>query len=121
MESIFIFRLIGSAIILAGIALVSNPELIFDRPIPTDTFEAIERRIWWGLIIGVGTLLMFHHQLKPWLPTIAATLFSLVFGLLVARIIGIILDGSVAKQWLYVGVEIVILAPLVWWYLRIRT
>lgn len=120
MDSILILRLIGGVIILAGIAIVSNPELISSKPVPVDTFEAIERRIWWGLIIGVGTLLMFHHQLRPWVPTLAATLASLVFGLLVARFIGIILDGSVAKQWLYVGVEIVMLAPLVWWYLKVQ-
>jgi len=121
LESSLILRLIGGAIIIAGIALVSNPELVSNKPVPDDTFEAIERRIWWGLIIGFGLLLLFHHQLQPWTTTLAATSSSLLFGLLVARLIGIMLDGSVAKQWLYVGIEIVILVPLVWWYLSVRT
>lgn len=120
MEGIIINRIIGFALIIIGVTLVSNPELVSNKPIPGDTFEAIERRIWWGLIIGVGILLLFHHQLRPWIPTIAATSSSLVFGLLVARLIGIMLDGSVAKQWLNVGIEVVILAPLVWWYLSVR-
>ena len=111
----------GVVLIIVGIALVSNPELIRNKPVPSDTFEAIERRIWWGLLIGFGTLLLFHHQLHPWLTTLAAASSSLLFGLLIARLIGILLDGSVAKQWLYVGIECMVLAPLLWWYLNIRT
>lgn len=121
MESSLVFRLVGAVLILVGLTLVSNPELVSNKPIPTDTFEAIERRIWWGLFIGVGCLLLFHHQLRPWLPTLAAASCSLLFGLLVARLVGIALDGSVAKQWLYVGVEVAILVPLVWWYLSVRS
>ena len=114
-------RIIGLALIVIGVTLVSNPELVSNQPVPADTFEAIERRIWWGLFIGIGTLLLFHHQLKPWLATLAAACVSIVFGLLMARLLGIMLDGSVAKQWLYVGIEVVILVPLVWWYLKVRT
>lgn len=121
MMDVSIIRLIEVVIIIVGIVLVSNPELVCDKPIPDDTFEAVERRIWWGLIIGFGSLLLFHHQLQPWIPTLTATLSSLLFGLLVARLIGIVLDGSVAKQWLNVGIEVIILVPLVWWYLRVRT
>ena len=120
LESSLLLRLVGVALIVAGVTLVSNPELVSNKPVPSDTFEAIERRIWWGLIIGFGILLLFHHQLQPWLKTIAATGSSLLIGLLIARLIGIMLDGSVAKQWLYVGIELVILAPLVWWYLSLR-
>ena len=121
MESSLILRLVGGVLIVVGIMLVSNPELVTSKPIPENTFKAIERRIWWGLIIGAGCLLLFHHQLRPWLLTLAATLSSAVFGLLVARLIGIMLDGSVAKQWLYVGVEVVILVPLIFWYLHLRS
>ena len=114
-------RIIGLALIVIGVTLVSNPELLSNQPVPADTFEAIERRIWWGLFIGIGALLLFRHQLKPWLATLAAACVSIVFGLLMARLLGIMLDGSVAKQWLYVGIEVVILVPLVWWYLKVRT
>lgn len=120
MESSLVLRIAGGIIIAIGVALVSNPELVSNKPVPTDTFQAVERRIWWGLIIGVGTLFLFHHQLHPWMATIAATISSLLFGLLVARIIGIMLDGSVAKQWLWVGVEVVLLAVCLWWYLKVR-
>jgi|SRR5690606_25566844 len=114
-------KVVGGALIVAGVVLASNPELVSNKPIPSDTFEAIERRIPWGKLIGLGLVPFFHHQLRPWLPTLAATLSSLIVGYLIARFIGIALDGSVVKQWQLVGVELVILAPLLWWYLRART
>ena len=119
MDNTRLFRAIGTVLIIVGIVLVSNPELISSKPIPDDTFRAIERRIWWGLLIGIGTLLLFRHQVQPWLQTLAATSTALIFGVLVARLLGILLDGSVAKQWAWVAVEAVILVMLVWWYRKI--
>ena len=120
-ESTLIFRLVGAALIILGIVLASNPEYVSNKPVPVDTVDAIERRIWWGLFIGVGILLQFHHQLLPWQPTVSATVASLLVGLLIARLIGIALDGSVAKQWFYVGIELVLLVPFIWWYIKVRT
>ena len=121
MDGSLLLRCIGIALLVIGITLAWNPELVSNKPIPSDTFKATERRIWCGLLIGFGSLLLFHHQLLPWMPTLAATSSALFFGLLVARLIGIMLDGSEAKQWINVGIELVILAPLVWWYFRVRT
>ena len=120
-ESAFVLRFIGAALIIFGIVLASNPELVSNKPVPGDTFEAVERRVWWGLFIGVGILLQFHHQLLPWQPTLSATCASLLVGLLIARLTGIVLDGSVTKQWLNVGIELVLLVPFVWWYIKVRT
>ena len=120
-ESALIFRFVGAALIILGIVLASNPELVSNKPVPGDTFEAVERRVWWGLFIGVGILLQFHHQLLPWQPTLSATCASLLVGLLIARLTGIVLDGSVTKQWLNVGIELVLLVPFVWWYIKVRT
>lgn len=121
MEGVIISRILGAVLVLAGIVLASNPELVSNKPVPDDTFKAIERRIWWGLLIGFGILLQFHHQWHPWQQTVSATLACLLSGLLIARLIGIALDGSVARQWFYVGLELVLLAPLVWWYLKVRS
>ena len=119
MDNTGLFRAIGTVLIIVGIVLVSNPELISSKPIPDDTFRAIERRIWWGLLIGIGTLLLFRHQVQPWLQTLAATSSALIFGVLVARLLGILLDGSGAKQWAWVAVEAVVLVVLLWWYRKI--
>ena len=72
------------------------------------------------MFISAGILLLLHRRVQPWLQTVAAVGSALIFGLLVARLIGIVMDGSVAKQWMYVGIECVILAPLLWWYFRLR-
>ena len=113
-------RVLGLLFVAVGLVLVSNPELVSNAPVPEDTFEAVERRIWWGLIVGFGLLLLFHAEVQPWQRTLVATGTALVLGLLVARLVGIALDGSVAKQWVYVGIELAILLPLLWLYLRKR-
>ncbi len=120
MNFVLVTRVAGFIMLIAGIIVVANPELITNKPVPEDTFEAIERRIWWGLLIGLGLLFIFNQRWSPWLPTFLITTVALLAGLLAARCIGIVLDGSVAKQWLLVLVEAVIAAPLLWWYLRIR-
>lgn len=121
MNTILLTRALGFIILITGIVIVVNPELITNKAVPDDTFEAIERRIWWGLLIGPGLLLMFNRQWSPWLPALLISLVALIAGLLAARLIGIALDGSIVRQWYLVLVEIVIAAPLLWWYLRIRS
>lgn len=112
-------KAIGSVLIVAGVVLAGNPELVIDSPIPEDTFEAVERRVWWGALIGLGLMLWCHRQLRPWMPTVAAASAALLLGLLIARLIGIVLDGSVVRQWVYVGIEVVLLAASIAWFKRL--
>lgn len=119
-ESTLLYKLLGALLIFIGIVLVSYPELVSNKPVPEDIFRAVERRVWWGLFISAGLLLMFHHQLQPWLLTFIAVSTAATLGLLIARLIGIALEGSVAMQWFWVAVEVVILAGLLWWYSHIR-
>ncbi|MEZ9237717.1 DUF4345 family protein [Shewanella sp. 10N.286.52.A9] len=121
MEDRILIRGLGFILLLIGLVLSANPELVSNKPIPNDTFNAVERRIWWGLFIGAGLLLQFHFQLTPWQATVSATLTSLLIGLLIARLIGIVLDGSVPKQWVNVAIELVMLVPLVWWAIKTRS
>ena len=118
MEHKILFQLLGLVFIGIGLLISYNPELIINKPIPTDTFRAVERRVWWGVIIGLGILLMFHHQYKPVLLTLAAAGASLTFGILIARFIGIAIDGSVPKQWFWVVVELIIVVAFGYWYVK---
>ena len=119
-EGTVIYQLLGAILIFVGIVLVSNPELLSNKPIPDDIFRAVERRVWWGLFISAGVMLVFHHQPQPWLLIFVAASASITLGLLVARLIGILLDGSVLKQWFWVAVEAVILVGLVCWYTKVQ-
>ena len=113
-------KIIGFFVFAAGIVLASSPELISSKPVPEDIFRAVERRIWWGVLIGLGLIPLFHGTVKPWLPTIIAVGGALTFGVLIARLIGIALDGSVLKQWFWVAVEFVILIALWVWYSKLK-
>jgi hypothetical protein len=120
MEDRLSYNIAGAALIAVGVLLASNPEWVSNKPVPADTCRAVERRVWWGLFIGAGVLVIGLHQLRPWLATYVGVSAAMTFGLLVARLIGIALDGGVAKQWFWVAVEVVILAGLLWWYEKVR-
>lgn len=119
MESKVVQRVVGLAVLAVGLLLAYDPELVTGEAIPEATFEAVERRIVWGVPIGIGILLLFHFQLTPWLRTVAAVGCALTLGLLIARLLGIAIDGSVARQWYWVGVEFVMVVALALWYARL--
>ncbi|AOM79360.1 hypothetical protein BFS30_20610 [Pedobacter steynii] len=54
--------------------------------------------------------LIFHQQWPDWKFTIWALLSTLTLGIIIARIFGFILDGLFAKQFLWLLIELVILA-----------
>lgn len=118
MESTVVLKIIGFVILLIGVVLTYNPELISSKPLAESSFEATERRVLWGLLIGAGLLLLLHHQLQPWLLTLAATGFALTFGVLIARLIGVAIDGSSLKQWYWIGAELMILAIFAFGYIK---
>lgn len=41
-----ISRVVGAVIVFACLVLVSNPEILSGNPVPADTFDAVERRMW---------------------------------------------------------------------------
>src|SRR5690554_5444374 len=92
MEHGLILKIVGLIIVIMGAILSYNPELFSNKAIPEDPFEATERRILWGLLMGVGLLVLFYHQIQPWLLTLVAIGIALTLGVLMARLIGIVLD-----------------------------
>lgn len=99
-------RVIGALLALVGLVLTVAPTLAHDPGPAADTFAAIERRIPWGGLAGAGALLMARRALRPWQATIAAAIFWVTLGLLVARLVGLALDGAdSSRQWLWVAVE----------------
>lgn len=83
-----------------------------------NTFETIERRIRGGMLLGIGVAFIARTELRPWSVTIATGVLYFALGALVARILGLILDGDDARQWLYVVVEAVMIALAGLWLWR---
>lgn len=66
-------------------------------------------------------LLIFHHQLTPYLLTVAALGMTITLGALISRVMGIVLDGSVPRHWIWVAVELVMVIGFNIWYAKQRT
>lgn len=113
-----VVRLIGVVVVLVGAALAVEPSLVGIAPQPDDLFAAVERRIYGGMLGGLGLLLALRPALKPWGELVAWAVACVVTGALVARLGGILVDGSTAKQWLWVVVEVVVVAAPVAWLAR---
>lgn len=121
MEHKIFLQIAGFLLLVTGVVLTYNPELVSSKPVPEDTFQAVERRVRWGLLIGFGMLLMFHHQIKPYWLTVAALGMTLTLGALIARVMGLALDGSVPRQWMWVVVELAMVVGFGFWYVNQRT
>ncbi len=114
-------RIIG--IILAGLGALMSAfpgwfEPLTGGPEPAaDTFEAVERRVRGGMVLGVGLILIARTELRPWSMTIASVLFYFMLGALLARVLGLIIEGIDARQWLAVAIEtgVMTLAALWMW------
>ena len=88
------WRVLGSVLLVVGLVLIVAPTLVHDPGPAANTFEAIERRIPWGGLAGLGALLIARTTLRPWRGTIASFAFWVTLGLLVARVAGLMLDGA---------------------------
>ena len=104
-------RFAGALLAFVGAVLACFPTLVSDPGPAADSFEAIERRIPWGTLAGVGVLLVARTKLRPFRTGIAAVVCWVTSGILGARLIGLVLDGADSgRQWMWVGVEAVLIA-----------
>lgn len=115
-------RILG--MVIAGVGLVAavvpgwfGPFTGGPEP-PADVYQAIERRIRGGMVLGVGLTLIAVSALRPWSTSIPSAIFYLMTGALAARLLGLLVDGTVAKQWLWVAVEAVVMAVAALWLWR---
>ncbi len=85
---------------------------------PVDVYHAIERRIRGGMLLGVGLSFIALTTLRPWSTSIPSVVFYLMTGALAARLLGLLVDGTVAKQWLWVAVEAAVMTLAALWLWR---
>ncbi len=101
--------LLGVALAAVSLVLVVAPALVHDPDPAPDLFEATERHVRWGLGISIGAMLFVGPWRRPWSVVFAWFAFCVSGGYLLARFVGIAIEGpGDAKQWMLVGVEIVI-------------
>jgi hypothetical protein len=117
-----VYRIIGIVLAFVGVAASVFPGwfgLITGGSEPTlDTNEAIERRVRGGMLLGVGLAFIAVTALRPWSTSIPTMIFYFMTGALAARLLGLILDGAVPKQWLWVAVEAGAMAVAAVWLWR---
>ncbi len=115
-------RIVGLVVAVVGVAAAVCPHWfgpLTGGPAPAaDLFEAVERRVRGGMVLGVGLVLVAVTALRPWSVSVPSAIFYFITGALAARVLGIVLDGTSAKQWLWVSVEAVVLALIAAWLWR---
>jgi len=117
------YRIFGITLTVIGVAAAVFPgwfSPITGGPASgVDVFEAIERRVRGGMVLGVGLAFLGVTALRPWSTSIPAAIFYWVAGALAARLIGLVVNGTVPKQWLLVAAEAVIMAVAALWLWRV--
>lgn len=116
------FRIVGIVVALLGIAASVFPTwfepLIGGPEPPADVYETIERRVRGGMVLGLGLMFIGITALRPWSTSIPLVIFYFMTGALAARLLGLMVDGTVSKQWLWVAVEagaMTLVALWLWW------
>lgn len=110
-------RIVG--LIVAGLGALATVAPGWFEPLigaPTDdAYQAIERRVRGGMVAGVGLALVARTTLRPWGDTIAYGVFCVLLGALLARLFGILVEGTFPRQWMLVAVEVGLMAlPALW-------
>ncbi len=116
------FRILGVVLAVVGIVAAVFPHwfgpLTGGPEPPVDVFEAVERRVRGGMVLGVGLVFIAVTALRPWSTSIPSAIFYFMVGALAARILGLLVDGTVPKQWLWVAVEALVMALAALWLWR---
>jgi len=116
------FRILGFVLAAVGVAASVFPGWFgpltrFPNP-PVDIFEVIESRVRGGMVLGVGLTFIAVTALRPWSTSIPSAIFYFMTGALVARLLGLVVDGAVPKQWLLVAVEAGVMTAAALWLWR---
>jgi hypothetical protein len=112
-------RIFGMVLAVLGIIAAIFPDWfgpLTGGPEPAASIhEGIERRVRGGMVLGAGLIFIAVTALRPWSTSIPLAIFYLMTGALVARLIGLLIDGAVPKQWLLVAFEAIVMALTALW------
>lgn len=115
-------RIVGIILAALGVIAAAYPgwfEPLTGGPEPAaDTFEAIERRVRGGMVLGIGLMFIARTELRPWHMTVASLLFYFMLGALLARVLGLVVEGIDARQWSLVAIETAVMTLAALWMWR---
>ena len=115
-------HIFGSALAVLGVVAAVFPgwfgPLTGGPEPPVDAFEAVERRVRGGMVLGAGLCFLAITALRPWSTSIPTAVFYVMAGALTARLLGLLVDGAVPRQWLLVAVEAGVMTVAALWLWR---
>ena len=115
-------RIFGLVLAILGVVATVFPQWfgpLTGGPEPAvDIYEAIERRVRGGMVLGLGLMFVGIPALRPWSTSIPLVIFYFMTGALAARLFGLIVDGMVPRQWLLVAVEAGVMTLVALWLWR---
>ncbi len=116
------FRIFGIVVAILGVVASVFPtwfEPLTGGPEPpADVYAAIERRVRGGMVLGLGLMFIGITTLRPWSVSIPLVILYLMTGALAARLLGLIVEGTVPKQWLLVALEAGVMTLVALWLWR---
>ena len=116
-------HIVGIALSVLGVVAAVFPDwfgpLTGGPEPPADVFEAVERRVRGGMVLGVGLCFIAIPALRPWSVSLPTAIFYFMAGALAARLLGLLVDGAVPKQWLLVAVEAGVMTAAALWLWRV--
>ncbi|TDS12273.1 DUF4345 family protein [Sphingobacterium paludis] len=104
-----ILKIAGFLFLLLGIIFTLKPELLDKFPASITPYEIIEKRVKWGLLMGLGIFVLYQTDWTSWRLIATALLATLTLGIIIARLTGFVLDGFFIKQLWWLLIELVVL------------
>jgi hypothetical protein len=110
-------KISGVIFLSAGFILAIKPDFFGKFSTSLDAYQMIEKRVKWGMLIGLGGFMIFYNNWTCWGLTATALLASLTFGVILARLTGMVLNGFLAKQlyWLLIELVALVIITLLYW------
>lgn len=115
---IVFIKILGTIFLISGFFLVIRPNLFGHFSAPVDAYHMIEKRVKWGMLIGAGLFLIVNNNWTSWGILTSGFLTALTLGIIIARLIGFVLDGFFIKQIWWLSIEFFALLLFGFLYLR---
>ncbi|MFC3560746.1 hypothetical protein [Pedobacter jamesrossensis] len=110
-------KISGVILLITGFILAIKPDLLGRFSGPIDPYQMIEKRVKWGIIVGLGLFLIFNNNCTSWGLITTAFLATLTVGVIMVRVMAFVWGGFFIKQlwWLLIEFLALILFGFLYW------